>query len=107
NMSKESGPAADKMNDLGIEVFDANGQMKSMPEVLAEMEGGLDGMTDQQKLAALETMVGSEAVSGWSALIEAGSGKLGDFSTELENSQGAASDMSDMMEDNLMGSFRS
>src|SRR5690625_8033003 len=81
--------------------------MKSRPEVLGQLEGGLEGMSDQQRLAALETIFGAEAVAGWSALIDAGSGKLGEFSTELENSQGAASDMSDIMEDNHRGSFRS
>lgn len=106
NLSSPSAEAATLMEELGIEVFDANGQMKSMPEVLEQLEGGLEGMKDQQKLAALETIFGAEAVAGWSALIDAGSGTLGEFSHELENSQGAASDMSDVMEDNLMGSFR-
>lgn len=107
NLASPSTEATELMNKLGVEVFDANGQMKSMPEVLGQLENGLEGMSDQQKLATLETIFGAEAVAGWSALIDAGSGTLGEFSHELENSQGAASDMSDMMEDNLMGSFRS
>src|SRR5699024_6187894 len=107
NMSAEAGPAADKMEELGIEVFNSNGEMKTMPEILEQLEGGLEGMTEQQRLAALETIFGAEAVSGWSKLIDAGSGALGEFSHELENSTGAAQNQSEMMEDNLMGSFRS
>lgn len=91
------------MEDLGMEMFDAEGNMKAIPDVLKELENGLEGMTSQQKTAALETMFGAQAVSGWSALLDAGSDKLGDFSGELNNAEGAAAEMAEIMGDTTTG----
>lgn len=106
NMSQEAGPAAELMKDLGIEVFDANEEMKSLPEVVGEVEKGLEGMSSQQKTAALQTLFGAEAVSGWSALVDAGSDKLGDFTGELGNAEGAAADMAATMNDTTLGMLK-
>src|SRR5699024_7445125 len=95
------------MKKLGINVFDAEGNMKSMPEVVQSLEKGLDGMSAKQRAATLETIFGSDAMSSWSVLINEGSDNLSKFSGELANSEGAASHMSDVMEDNLAGSMRS
>lgn len=103
NMSKESGPAADKMEELGMKMFDANGSMKPLPEVVAELEKGLEGMTDQQKLATLETIFGANAVSGWSALIDAGSDSLEGFTGDLNDAEGAAAKMAEIMGDTTTG----
>src|SRR5690606_21601304 len=53
--------AAKLIKTLCMEFFDAEGNMKSMPEVLAVMEKGLKGMSDQQKAEAMDTRVGKNA----------------------------------------------
>src|SRR5699024_9304651 len=72
--------AAGLMEELGIDVFDAEGNMKSMPDIIGQLENGLDGMTAQQRAAALETMFGADAMSAWSVLVNEGSDNIGDFS---------------------------
>src|SRR5690625_4877467 len=72
-LSKPTGEAADLIDDLGINVFDAEGNMKGMDEVVGELEGSLKGQTKQQKAAAMATLFGSENTAGWTALIEEGS----------------------------------
>src|SRR5699024_6871403 len=71
-----------------------------------ELEKGLEGMSDGQRAAALETLFGADAMSAWSVLIGEGGDALGEFSSELSNSEGAAGEMADVMEDNLAGSMR-
>lgn len=102
-LSKPTGEAAKLMKELGIEVFDANGQMKDLPGVIAEFEKGLEGMTAQQRAAAITTIFGTEAMSGWTALIDNGSEALAEYTTELENAEGAAAEMAATMMDNLQG----
>lgn len=106
SLASPTSEAASLMDDLGIEVFDAEGNMKSMPDVIGQLEGGLKGMKSDQRAAALETMFGSDAMSAWSILVNEGSDNLEEFSGVLANSEGAAGDMSDQMEDNLAGAFR-
>nr|WP_280953273.1 phage tail tape measure protein [Virgibacillus natechei] len=104
-LSDPTGEAGDLIEELGINVFDADGNMKEMHDVVGELEGGLDGMSSQAETAALSTIFGSESTAGWSALLAEGSDELEDYTGELENSEGAASDMADTMQDNAQGSI--
>src|SRR5690625_5953675 len=106
NLAAPSSEAAGLMNELGIEIFDANGEMKSMPEIAGELENGLKGMGTEQKSAALETLFGADAMSAWSILIAEGEEGIGAFSDSIVDSKGAAGDMAAETEDNLAGSTR-
>lgn len=46
----------------GNQFFDAAGKAKSMAEIAGVLQGSLKGMTQQQKLATLETLFGSDAI---------------------------------------------
>lgn len=104
-LSNPTGKAADLIEDLGINVFDADGNMKDLDDVVRELEKGLDGMSSEAQTAALSTLFGAESVAGWTALIERGSDELSDYTDELIDSEGAASEMSDTMQDNAKGAI--
>lgn len=55
--------------------FDQNGQLKSLSDVSGILKGSLEGMTDQQKLLALETIFGTDAIRA--AAVLAGEGSEG------------------------------
>jgi TP901 family phage tail tape measure protein len=48
--------------DGGNAFFDASGKVKGMAEVAGTLQNALKGMTQQQKLATLETIFGSDAI---------------------------------------------
>lgn len=91
------------MKETGIAFFDANGTMKSMPDVIKELEKGTEGMTDKQKSATLTTLFGAEAYKHWAVLLDKGSDSLGKNTGMLETADGAANQMATTMNDNLMG----
>ena len=97
--------ASSKMKELGINVFDANGKMKALPEIIGIISDKTKGMGDQQKLAALKVMFGADAMAGLLPLLKEGESGLSDYSAELKNSEGYASDAAAAMNDNLKGSF--
>ncbi|MCY8517943.1 phage tail tape measure protein [Bacillus atrophaeus] len=97
--------AQKEIDRLGFEFFDAAGNMKSLPKVVAEMEKGMKGMTKEQQAATLKTIVGAEAYKHWAILLQKGSKALGDNTKELEKSDGAAKKMADTMLDNAHGSI--
>ncbi|MCR6111752.1 phage tail tape measure protein [Bacillus sp. A301a_S52] len=105
-LANPTGQAADIIEELGINVFDAEGNMKSMPNVVDELGKGLDGMSADARTAALATIFGAESTAGWSALLERGASDLDTYTKELKNSEGAASDMAAVMEDNAKGAIR-
>jgi TP901 family phage tail tape measure protein len=83
------------MEDLGIKVFDAQGSMLPLPEVIANMNRGMGNMSDQQRAAALQTLVGTEAMGGFLALLNAGPEALAEFSGAVAESGGTAQTMAE------------
>lgn len=105
-LANPTGKAADLIEELGINVFDSNNDMKQMHEVVGELEKGLKGMDSQARAAALAVIFGAESVAGWSTLIDRGSQELAEYTKELENAEGSAAKMAKVMEDNAKGSLR-
>lgn len=104
-LSKPTGDAGKLIKKMGVNVFDADGSMKSLDKVVAELQKGLKGYNKQQKAAALATIFGSESTAGWTVLLDKGSDTLKDYTKDLENSEGAAKDMADTMQDNAEGAI--
>src|SRR5690606_26104249 len=102
-LSKPTKQMQDIMDELNISFFDAKGNMKSMPEVIAELEKGLRGMTAEQKSAVLSTLFGAEAYKHWAVLLEEGSETLAKNTQMMIEADGAAKQMADTMSDSLAG----
>lgn len=105
-LSDPTGKAADLIEELGINVFDADGNMKDLDAVVGELNKGLEGMDSQAQAAALSTIFGSESTAGWSALLKVGQDDLRDYTKELQDSEGAAEEMADIMNDNAKGALK-
>ncbi|MGI8351672.1 phage tail tape measure protein [Niallia circulans] len=88
------------------EFFDAEGNLKSMPELVKELENATKDMTQEQRAGYLATTFGAEAYKHWVILLEAGSDELGNMTKNLENSDGAASKMAKTMNDNAKGDIK-
>ncbi len=71
------------MKKLGIHLSDAKGQFVGMGESIRQFQDNMKGMTREQKLATVATIVGTEAASGFLALIEAGPDKINSYSKSL------------------------
>lgn len=104
-LAKPTKQSADLIAELGLEMFDAQGNIKPMSGLVSELKDGLQGMTKEQKAAALATIFGQEAMSGMMTLIEAGPDKVDNLSKSLENSAGAAEEMATVMQDNVAGTI--
>ena len=95
------------MDELGLSFFDSEGKMLSLTEMIAQLKEKTEGLTDEQKNAALATIFGQEALSGMLALIDAGPDQIAELTKSLENCDGAAEAMADTMLNNLKGSVES
>lgn len=63
------------IRDLGLEFFDLQGRMKSMPELAGELQRAFSGLTEEMKIAASKEIFGVDAVRV--ALGLAGAGQEG------------------------------
>lgn len=104
-LANPSKNTAKEMKKLGIHLSDAKGQFVGMGELIRQFQDNMKGMTREQKLATVATIVGTEAASGFLALIEAGPDKINSYSKSLKNSNGESKKAADLMKDNLKGAL--
>lgn len=79
NLQPSTEKAATAMADLGLitedgtnAFIDANGQFKSLAEIAGILQKSLKGLTDAQRLAALEAIFGSDAIRAANILYKEG-----------------------------------
>ena len=80
------------MEEYGIEVRDAEGHMKSAVEVVDELNAAFEGVGEEERDAALNTMFGARGINAASALMDAGSKSLQEY-IDLSSEAGAAFEM--------------
>lgn len=93
------------IGDTSVAVYDANGNMRSMVDIISDVEKATEGMTQEQKHNALASIFQQRSLKGMNTLLNSGSGELKKLQGELNNSTGAAQTMADEMDNNLKGSF--
>lgn len=102
-LASPTGRAKDLIKELGLEVFDAEGNMLPFPQVIGNVNKALEGMSQEQRAATLETLVGKRAISAFSILLKKGETGLQDFGDELRESAGTAAQIAATQLDNLSG----
>lgn len=95
--------AAEIMQELGFNAFDANGKMLPLHEIIGRLTKATSKLTDEQKLHAISTIFGAESMKAILTLMEAGEDTLVDFTKELRNAGGTAEEIANKQLDNLMG----
>ena len=57
------------MDELGVSLTNSKGKFVGMPKLIEQFRDGMKGMTKEQKLANVAQIVGTEAASGFLALM--------------------------------------
>lgn len=89
----------DKLDELGVSVTDSGGNMRSLTDIIEQLEeSGAD-------TADIMTLFGLEAGPGMAALLDQGSDSLSDLTAELEDSGGTAAEVAEIQSEGLNGSL--
>ena len=98
--TKESQAAIDA---LGLSITDSSGKMKPLSEIVGDMREGFSGLTEDEK-ASYAAMLGSQdAMSGLLAIVNASDKDFEKLSGAINDCNGSAAEMSEIMQDNLQG----
>ncbi len=89
----------------GINLDATKGPGEQLISVIKQIEAGMAGASDQEKIAALNAITGINAVSGWAAVMANSSGSIEDFYQSLRNCDGAAKQAAGTMQDTTKGAF--
>lgn len=95
--------ASELIEEYGIKAFDAQGNMKSLGEVVDILNNSLKNLNSQQKADVISTIFGTESMSGVLALMNQGGSAVAELTKRLEEADGAAQKVADTKLDNLAG----
>ncbi len=69
--------------------FDANGRLKSMADIAGLLKSSMQGLTDAQRLQAMQTMFGSDAIRAANILYKEGAEGIQKMQQEMEKTTAA------------------
>lgn len=95
--------AAKKLKALGVSVFDAQGKMRPMNEILGDLNTSMGDMTDEAKQDALSTIFNKADLKSVNALLDNCGDRFDELSGYIADSDGAMQNMADTMNNNLQG----
>lgn len=105
NMVTPTDEQVELMKKLGVSMTDSKGNANSFMTVMKDLRTGFSKLSETEKTAAASTLFGSYAMSGMLAIINASDESFSSLAESIENSQGTAEQMAEVMLDNLAGSF--
>lgn len=105
NLVKPTDTMALKMEELGIEVTNSDGTMKSLREILDLLRDKFSTLTESEQANAAATLFGKEAMSGMLAIINTSESDYLKLAEAIENCDGRAEGMADTMMNNLPGAL--
>lgn len=86
-----------------VAVTDANGNFRDMKDIVSDVQKATDGMTEAEKLNALQSTFTADSIKAMGILVNGTEGDLESFTNELYNSEGAAKSMAEALNNNLKG----
>lgn len=105
NLAKPSDTVAKYMDDLGISLTNSAGEVKPLNELLGDMREKFAELTEEQKAEYAAGIAGQEGMSGLLAIVNASDADFTKLTDSINNSNGAAQQMADTMNDNLQGAI--
>ena len=103
NLSGEVKICGENIGEVTVATTNADGSMRDLSDILADCRTAFSGLSESEKAAASESLVGKNAMSGFLALMNAGEGDIAKLSGAIDNCNGAAQSMADTMNNNLEG----
>jgi TP901 family phage tail tape measure protein len=91
--------------EVAISMYDANGKIRPLVDIVRDLEIATEGMTDAQRDAALSNVANTQGLRGLNVLLGKGADYLQTYTDEIYNSSGAGDEMARIMQDNLAGSL--
>jgi chromosome segregation ATPase len=105
-LSRLSAPpkeCAEAMDNLGISMTDAEGNMKSLDEVMNALRSRFANMNETQQTAYAKAIAGQEAMSGLLAIVNSAPADYQKLTKAVQESEGAAASMANTMNDTVEG----
>ena len=89
--------------ELTVQTTNTDGSMRSLGDILADCRAAFAQMSESEKAANAEALVGKNAMSGFLAVMNAAPEDIEKLNSAINNCDGTAEKMAATMQDNLAG----
>lgn len=72
NLMRPTAAVKGTLADLGVTLFDVQGNMKSLPDIIGSLESSMAGLTQEQRLSAIQTLAGTFGMKAMTTLLGEG-----------------------------------
>lgn len=103
SLSTPTDKAAKKMKELGLEVYDAEGNMRPLNDIFNDLNGTLSGMNQGEQLDVLNTLFNKVDLKSANALLAKDTEEWKNLEASINDAKGAAENMAETQLDNLQG----
>ena len=93
----------DAFGELTVQTTNADGSMRSLGDILTDCRAAFAQMSESERAANAEALVGKNAMSGFLAVMNAAPGDIEKLNSAINNCDGTAGRMAETMQDNLAG----
>lgn len=102
-MQNPTDKAAASLQSLGVDVYDAQGNMRGLNDVFKDLQGAMAGMDNASKDSILSTLFNKTDLTAANAMLSNCADRFDELSAAVENSAGACENMYAIQLDNLNG----
>lgn len=95
--------AQKELDALGVSVFDSEGNMRSMNDIMADLDSSMKNMTGKERAEAMSKIFNKRDLKGIEALLAGAGDRWNELSGYIDDAQGSAQKMADTQLDNLQG----
>ncbi len=103
NLTGEVKFVGDAFGELTVQTTNTDGSMRSLGDILTDCRAAFSQMSESEKAANAEALVGKNAMSGFLAVMNAAPGDIEKLNSAINNCDGTAEKMAETMQDNLAG----
>ena len=95
--------AATALDTLGISAINADGSVKPFRQTIMELREKFKGLSQSEKAQMASSIAGTEAMSGFLAVVNASDSDFDTLANAIDNADGASKQMANTMNDNAKG----
>ena len=102
-LSSPTKEGVEQMQALGVSVFDNAGRMRSLQDIMGDLNGALGNLTQEEKIKAIADLFNARDLASAQALLGAVEQDWNAIGESIINADGAAEEMKNTQLDNLAG----
>lgn len=105
NILKTLKENSDIFKSMGVDIYDLQGNLNYLPDIIGQLNDSLDGLTQSEKDQTILDLFNSTDLAAVNGLLGTSSERFAQLNEEILNSAGTCEDMANILNDNLEGAI--